>query len=382
MNGAFTAGTAVAGVGDVDYGRLYRDRRPNPPRDAYALAVEAFKNALDDCGMKKEEIDGVLCVRDVGNYEYCCYRLGLERPRLVNMLEGAGRMSGVALQYAAMAVKSGMCENVLIIYGNNGRSVGDNYGSEGDASDPYGFIHGMTSPGAQVSAMFARYRHLYGISEEQLGKVAISNRYHASLNPKAVMRTPITMDEYLNVRYIAQPLRLYDYCLINDGAVAIIVTSVERARDLKKPVVEILSSSVCGDMGPSYLKEDFFFEGTRKVAADVYGAAGIAPKDVGCLQLYDNFTPTMLFELEGLGFCERGGAGAYIDNVGITLGSPCPVNTSGGHTSESYMQGFGHHVEAVRQARGECGDRQVPDCAIAQFVISAPIISSHIFARR
>lgn len=382
MNGAFSAGVAVAGVGDVDYGALYKDRHPNPPRDAYALAAEAFKNALDDSGLKKEDIDGILCVRDVNNYEECCCRLGLKQPRLVNLIEGAGRMSGVSMQYAAMAIKSGMCHTVLVLYGNNGRSVGDNYGSNGSGADRFGYMHGMTSPGAQVSAMFNRYRHTYGITDEQFAKVAMSNRYHASLNPKAIMRERYSFEDYMKARYITEPLRLYDYALINDGAVAIILTTVERARDLKKPVVEMVASSCCGDMSPSYLKEDFFFEGTRKVAADVYGASGLQPKDIDALMLYDNFTPTMLFELEGLGFCDRGEAGAYIDEVGISLGSRCPVNTHGGHTSESYMQGFGHHVEAVRQVRGECGERQVPNCKVSQFVISSPIISSHIFVRR
>lgn len=383
MDDKFPEGVAVVGVGDMDYGELYRERDLEYPRDPYDLALQAFKNALDDSGLTKEEIDGVICVRDVNSYETFCTKAGIEKPRLVNYLLGEGRQSGLALQYAAMAIHSGMANNVLIIYSNNGRSSGVNYGSDGDAADPYGFVHGMTSPGAQVAAMFNRYMHEFNVSPEHLAKVAISNRYHASMNPKAVFKEPLTMEEYMNSRFIAEPLHLYDYCLINDGAVALILSSVERAKSLKKPVIELLATSACGDMGPTYAKQDFFYESLQKVAKEVYGRSGLTPNDIDCLQIYDNFTPTVLFGLEGLGFCERGGAGEYINKNGLMVGSSrCPVNTSGSHTSESYMQGFNLHVEAIRQLRHECGERQVQDCEIVQYVCPSPIVTSHIFARR
>lgn len=383
MNKKFPHGIAVAGVGDVDYGKLYQERNLPYPRDPYAMAIEAFKNALDDSGLKRDDIDGVICVRDVNKYEYFCYKAGINQPRLVNGLESSGRMSGLALQYAAMAIHSGMAKNVLVIYANNSRTGKYNYGSTGDGGDPYGIIHGMTSPGAQVAAMFARYRHEFGVSEEHLAKIAISNRYHASKNPKSCFTKLLTMDEYMNARYITEPFRLYDYCLINDGAVAFILTSIEHAKDLKKPVVEMVATSTCGDMSSTYLKEDFFYNAIQKVSKDLYANSGFKPSDCDNLQIYDNFTATILFSLEGLGICERGGAGNYIDNIGITLGkSPRPVNTSGGHTSETYMQGFNHQIECIRQLRHECGARQVADAKLSLYLCAAPIVSGHIFVRR
>lgn len=373
---------AVVGVGETDYGKLYQQRDLQRPRDPYALGVEALKNALDDCGLTKKDIDGIICVRDIKQYDQFCYRIGLDNPRLVNGLESSGRQSGLALQYAAMAIKAGMANTVAVVYSNNGRTARYNYGSTGDAGDPFGIVHGMTSPGAQVASMFNRYCHLYGASEEHLAKIAISQRYHASLKENSVFKNPLTMDEYMNARYISEPLRLYDYCMINDGAVAVILTSVERARDLKKPVIEMLATSACGDMKSMYMKEDFFYNALTKVTADLCGQSGLKVTDMDNLQIYDNFTPTVMFSIEGLGLCGRGEAGAYIDEVGLTLGSsPRPVNTSGGHISEAYMQGFNHQVECIRQLRHECGARQVPDSKLSLYICAAPILSGHIFAR-
>ena len=383
MSRNFPRGVAIVGVGDVDYGKLYQQRDLPGPRDPYAMAAEAFRNALDDSGLKKEDIDGVLCVRDLSRYEYFCYRVGMDKPRLVNGLERSGRASGVTMQYAAMAIASGMVNTVLVIYANNGRSSRHNYGSDGVGGDPYGFIHGMTSPGAQVAAMFNRYRHEFGVSEEALGKVALSHRFHAGMNEKSVFKKPLTMEDYENARYITEPFRLFDYCMINDGAVAVILTTVERAKNLKKPVVEIIGASACGDMASSYVKRDFFYQATHSVAEDLYAQSGVKPSDLNTVGIYDNFTATVLFSMEGIGLCERGGAGEYIAKEGLSVGqAKIPINTSGGHTSEAYMQGFNHQVECVRQLRGECGVRQVPDCNLAMYICTSPIVTGHILARR
>ena len=382
MGGKFPSGVAVAGVGDMDYGKLYQERDLPGPRDPYEMAAAAFKSALDDAGLRKEDIDGVLCVRDIKKYEYFCYKVGIDKPRLVNGLESSGRQSGIALQYAAMAIATGMVHTVAVVYANYGRTASFDYGGDGDGGDPFGILHGMTSPGAQVAAMFRRYCHEYGASEESLAKLAVSNRYHASLHDHSVMRKLFTEEEYFQTRYITEPLRLYDYCLINDGAVCIILTTTERAKDLRKPVVEMIATSACGDMASSYMKEDFFYEGLGLVARDLYATAGVKAADMDTIQIYDNFTATMMFTMEGIGLCDRGGAGDYIAKTGVTLGQcRCPVNTAN-HTSETYMQGFNHQVECVRQLRGECGARQVPDSKLAMYICAAPIISGHIFARR
>ena len=382
MSGSFPSGVAVAGVGDIDYGKLYQVKNLPEPRDPYELGAEAFKNALDDAGLKKEDIDGVLCVRDIKKYEYFCYKVGIDKPRLVNGLESSGRQSGIALQYAAMAIATGMAKTVAVVYSNYGRTAAFNYGGDGDGGDPFGILHGMTSPGAQVAAMFNRYCYEFGASEKSLAKLAVSNRYHASLHSHSVMKKLFTEEEYFAARYITEPLRLYDYCLINDGAVCIILTTVERAKDLAKPVVEMIATSACGDMASSYMKEDFFYKGLRMVSQDMYAMAGVKPEDMDNIQIYDNFTATMMFSIEGIGLCDRGGAGDYIDKVGITLGkSRRPINTAN-HTSETYMQGFNHQAECVRQLRGECGERQVKDSKLSMYICAAPIISGHIFAAR
>jgi len=379
----FPRGIAIAGVGDVDYETLYRTTKSlSAPRDPYALAAEAFKNALDDCGLKKEDIDGVICVRDVTKYDYFCYRVGISKPMLVNGLNSQGRQSGLAVQYAAMAIASGQVNTVAVVYSNVGKSNKYNYGSDGNSSDPYGLIHGMTSPGAQHATMFNRYRFQYGATEEHLYKIAEAQRYHASLNSHAVFKTPLTREEYMAARYITEPLRLYDYCMISDGAVCMILTTVERARDLKKPVVRMLGTSTCGDMANSYMKQDFFYKAITNMTEQLYGEAGVTAKDCDVIEIYDNFTPTVMYTIEGIGLADIGGAGDYIDHEGLKLGqAKKPINTHGGHTSEAYMQGWNHHVECVRQVRGECGERQVPDCRLAMYTCTAPIVTGHIFAK-
>jgi acetyl-CoA acetyltransferase len=239
----------------------------------------------------------------------------------------------------------------------------------------------MTSPGASVAHMFRRHQHLYGTPVEALGHLAINNRKNAALNPNAVMQAPITMDDYLNSRFIAEPLRLLDYCLINDGGVCIIVTSAERARDLKKPPVYIHSMSMAGDFDHQYTVDDCFYDCLQMVSKDLFAGAEIGLSDIDVAEIYDNFTPTLLFSLEGLGFVPRGESGRWVTPERIALNGELPLNTSGGHTSESYMQGWGLIAEAVRQVRGECGERQVVDARNALYACAAPISSALLLRR-
>jgi acetyl-CoA acetyltransferase len=254
------------------------------------------------------------------------------------------------------------------------------YGGEagGDPTTIYNQYHGMTSAGAAVSMMYRRYQHEFGIGDGALASLAINNRRNAALNPGAVMHKPIDRDEYLAGRFIAEPLRLFDYCIINDGAVAIIMTTLERARDLRKRPVGIAATAARTEMSNHYWSRDFFFANARKVAGRLNAQAGLAPSDIDVLQVYDNFTPIIAFSLEGFGFAERGQATHWATLEQIGLDGRQPLNTAGGHTGESYMQGWGHHVEAVRQIRGECGERQARKAETAQYICVAPIITSHI----
>lgn len=371
---------AIVGVATTPFRPLYETR--NVHRSAYDLAAEATVAAIEDAGIEKDEIDGMIVAR-LGSYVRMADMLGIRRPKWCHLLEGAGRMSAVAVQIAAAAIEAGHAETIVLIYGNNGRSAGAKYGGDGGPSPTgvYDTAFGMTSPGAYVAMMYQRYRELYGAHDLALAPLAINNRKNAMLNPGAVMQTPLTPEIYAESRYIAEPLRLYDYCLINDGAVAMVVTTTKRAKAMGRPFVTLSSTASTGDLTNFYTSPDFFYESCQAVANKVYSDAGINQRDVKSAQIYDNFTPTILFSLEGFGFCPPGEAWKWVEDGRIELGGELPINTSGGHTSESYMQGWAMHVEAVRQLRGEAGARQVPDCDVVQYICASPIVASHILRR-
>jgi acetyl-CoA acetyltransferase len=366
---------AVVGVGTTRYGKL-------PEYDAYDLGVWALKAALADCGLAFEDIDGLIINR-IPDYQRFGEITGIN-PRYTSITPGQGRFAGICIQTAVAVIAAGLASTVALVYGNNGRSAGDAYGG---ASDAYGsggaglwFPYGMTSPGAFHALMMRRHMEEYGTTTDQLGTIAATFRRHASLNPEAVMRTPFTLEEYRAARYICEPLRLLDYCLINDGGVAMILTSAERARDLRQRPVYLRGFGQASALaGSAFPPEDYWRAPMRQVAEDVYGMAGLRPQDMDALMIYDNFTPTVLFSLEGFGFCPPGESGPWVAEGRLNLGGAFPTNTSGGHLSESYMQGWSLNVEAVRQVRGECGARQVKDAALVQYMTAAPIITSIIY---
>ena len=366
---------AIVGVGHLDYAALFGSKVPN---DAISLGAQALSRAIADCGIAKAEIDGLITSRI--HYGVAADAFGLRNLWVINELEGSGRMSGVAVQYAAAMIESGQAETVALVYGNNGRSAGMAYGGEAlsNPTSVYNHYQGMTSPGAAVAMMYRRYQHEFGVKDGALANFAINNRQNAALNPAAVMSKAITVDDYMSARFIAEPLRLLDYCIINDGGVCLIMTTMERARDLAKRPVSIAATAARGETSGHYWSGDFFYANAQRAADRLYREAGFAPNDIDVLQIYDNFTPAIAFGLEGFGFAPRGEATAWacLDQIG--LGGRQPINTAGGHTGESYMQGWGHHVEAVRQIRGECGARQVAGADVAQYICISPIISSHI----
>jgi acetyl-CoA acetyltransferase len=372
---------AIVGVGTTDFAAQYKER--DASRTSYDLGIDALSAALTDAGLKLSDLDGLLCSR-IPSYERLGDLIGLRHPLVASSYEGSGRMAGVVLQHAATLVQAGLATTVACVYGNNGRSVQATYGGEGGAADNtlYDLAYGMTSPGAYVSLMYRRYQSMYNVPDGALAPLAINNRKNAALNPIAVMKTAVTEEEYLKARYIAEPLRLYDYCMINDGGCAIIVTTAERAKDLRKPPVLISSSAARADLSNFYTKTDFFEEASLDVAKRVYVQAGFSPKDMKSVQIYDNFTPIMLFTLESFGFAPKGEGWRWIRDGRIGLHGETPLNTSGGHTAEGYMQGWALQIEAVRQVRGEAGNRQVPNCEISQYICVSPIVSSHIFRRQ
>lgn len=370
---------AIVGVGQTDFAKLYA--KTDTPRDAYGLAAQALREALDDAGLALSDIDGMICSRV--DYGRMATVLGMQHPKVMNSYEGSGRMSGVAVQTAASLIADGRAEVIALVYGNNGRSAAYKYAGQDAAPDhvKHDRLHGMTSPGAYVGLMWRRYQHLYGAPDGALAPVAINNRYHAARNPGAVMNSEITTDEYMAARWVADPLRLYDYCIINDGGVAMIITSAERAKSLRKPPVRIAASASSGNLTNYYTSQDFFYDPCREVADKVYGQAGIRPDEIDCLEIYDNFTPVVMFSLEGFGHADRGTAWEWVSDGKLGFDRERPTNTCGGHTGESYMQGWSLHVEAVRQVRGEAEGRQVENCRTAQYMCASPIVTSHILVR-
>src|ERR1700749_1140429 len=272
---------AVIGVGNTKYGNF-------PEIDDYGLAAQAFRNAVNDCGIDKNKIDGLLVSR-IPYYARMGEILGIN-PRWTITLPGHGRMSGMGIIEAALAIAAGQCDCAALLYANIGRSRRVNYG--GDESpgtwDPWGF----TSPGAAHAMAFRRHMEMYGTTTRQLAEVSVSIRHHASLNPDAVMRTPITIDDQESARFITAPLRLLDYCLINDGVVCLILTSAERAKDFAKPPVLISGFGAQETYSPSSIANfdlDFWYPAVNAAGKQAYEMAGVTHKDIDGLMCYDNF---------------------------------------------------------------------------------------------
>lgn len=369
---------AVVGVGASPQGTF-------PDSDAYTLALQAFANALDDCGLTRHDVDGLI-VQGPGNISFV--RIG--EMLGINPVVGAnfdigGPGTGPLIQYATMLIASGMCETVALIYGNASRTEGRKFGGDTNVSPgrEYStafYYYGLTSPGAASAFQARQHFNLYGTTSEQLAAVPIAQRKHAILNPGSIKKEPLSVEKYMNARFVAEPLRIYDYCLINDGGVAMIMTTAERAKDLRKKPVYVAGIGRQDTYVGSSLPNTNFWQDTMPKAADmVYGMAGVGREDMDALMIYDSFSINILISLENFGFCKPGEGGDYVQDGRIELGGEFPVNTHGGHLSDSYMQGWLHQVEAVRQLRNECGARQVEDAELIQYICRANVATSIIY---
>ena len=353
--------TAIIGVGASRQGKL-------PGSTPVSLAIEAFKVALDDCGLEKSDIDGLLTMPGTTspegslNYLRLGEALGID-PTYSGSLTMGGGTAGALVQMAAMAVEAGFAKNIACVFGDAAKTGGSRFNRASGWSDSWG-IWGMFAAAGNSAITASRHMALYGTKSTHLAEVAVACRHHASMNPNAVMRDPITIEDHQNSRFIVEPFRLFDCCLISDGGVCVIVTSAERARDSKQPSVLI------SGMGQGYTtrtlgREDWWYVPHQKDACDrAYAMAGVGPSEIDVAQLYDNFTMSVLLWLEHAGFCGLGESGPFVEGGRIQLGGDLPVNTAGGNLSESYMEGWLHIVEGVRQMRGACGPRQVPDAEV------------------
>lgn len=354
---------AIVGVGATKQGRL-------PGETPLSLAAQALALALEDSGINKSDVDGLLSQPGTTSSEGSKNYLNLGElvginPRFTGSLTMGGATGGALVQAAAMAIDAGMANVVACIFADTARSGGSRFAAAAGGDESWG-LWGMFGNAANSAMGFRRHMALYGSTSEQLGWIAVTCRAHAALNPNAVMRDPITIADHQNSRLIVDPLRLLDCCLISDGAVALIVTSAARAKDCRTKPVFIWGMGQGHTLENLRRREWWYLPHQRECIADAYAMAQVGPQDIDVAQLYDNFTVAVLFWLEHAGFCKEGEAGAYVqggDRIRIG-GSGIPVNTAGGNLSESYMQGWLHIVEGVRQIRGECGPRQVGDAEL------------------
>jgi acetyl-CoA acetyltransferase len=362
---------AVVGIGHTDWPVDHASvRAGGKPFDSYGYAAVALRRALDDAGLKVSDIDALL----VGQlaYERAGEIFGIS-PRWGGT---CGAVDGV-LQ-AVMLIVSGLAEIVALVYGNDQRSAKVQYGGPqamgGDAmlSYVYHAPWGLTSQGALYALMHRRYMELTGATSADLGQVSVAQRQWAAANPNAVMRQPISLGDYLASAFIAEPLRLYDYCMINDGGVAIIIAEAGRAKSLGRRAVPI-AAMARADMNEdaTSLKPrliDFYRPAQQRVADEVYALAGCGPKDMDGVLIYDSFSCHVIYALEGFRFCGVGEGGRFIAEQGTGPDGRLPINSHGGHLSESYMQGWSHQLEAVRRLRGEAPGPQYRRCRHVQYI--------------
>lgn len=363
--------TAVIGVGVSDLSLT-------PTMSKEALAIQAVQRALDGLPLHKQDIDGLVVTSGapIGiDYDKTAEILGL-RTTFTQQTWAHGRFSNPGLHLAAMAVHCGMATNVLCLsvyaWAQMKRSHG-NIGGTGDhesfrvGGGPHGEspLYGLAAPMGGAAIAWQRYLSRYGYRGDESAELVCTQRDHAIRNPQAVMRKPLTKDAYLSSPFVIWPLRKFDCSLASDGAVAVLVTSSERARDLTAHPAYITgmegihSSRNEHSFGAPWLGIFQQDPAPPDQHEAVFRMANITRDDIDALEIYDAFLPQIIATFERFGFCPPGEALRYMQDGRVSLTGDMPVNTSGGHLSEAHLGGWGQIAEAVRQIRGECGDRQI-----------------------
>jgi acetyl-CoA acetyltransferase len=362
---------AIVGIGQLPFAK-------DIGRSEEVTALEASQLALEDAGLAPSDIDGMMKWSIQNTSENAIARsLGVPNLRFFGEVGyGGGGGCGV-VGHAAAGIAAGMARCVLVYRSRNRGSGGRPWAGtsrerEVSAADmnetalfsPYGFVR----PADQVAMFARRFLHDRGYTTRHLGWIATAMRRHATNNPIAMMRKPITVEDHQNSRFISEPLRLLDCCLETDGAAAVIVTSAEMARDLKQKPAYIMAASQ--GMGPrnwtmnNFFKDPLLESPGAYAARDLWRMAGVEARDVPVAQLYDAFTPLVLASLEEYGFCKPGEAGAFVEDHGLEIGGRLPTNTSGGSLSEAYVHGINLIIEATRQIRGTSLN-QVPGAGLS-----------------
>lgn len=373
---------AIVGIGESRVGKV-------PDRSALQLQSDAAAAALADAGLKIGDVDAVLTTPV--RVEHWNMPAGIVasflgvRPRYLSTVDVAGASGCAMIDQAIMAVEAGRCETVLCVAGQNllsnrSRSQAvQSMAERGSAHPQFEVPYGPLVP--SLYALIAqRHMHEYGTRPEQLAEVAVAIRKHAGLNPNAHKKDPITVADVLGSRMITSPLHILDCAIVSDGAAAAIVTTAERARDLRKRPVQLLGSGYGlrhGNVGDA---ECLTTTGAADSGRSAFSKAGLTPKDVDVAEIYDCFTITVIVELEDLGFCRKGEGGHFVEGGRIALGGELPITTHGGLLSGGHPGlggGFFHVLEGVRQVRGEAGPRQVPDAEVALVHGNGGVVSVH-----
>src|SRR6516164_10220303 len=341
-----------------------------PDKSMFQIAAESIRGALHDCGLTIRDVDGLamtgIGMSGMGIMGFCDY-MNLN-PNYVDSTSIGGSSFVAHTAHAAAAIAAGLCEVCVVAFGStiaSSRGPTGAGGGGGDTCDQFEIPFGPTTVGAY--AMVAqRHMHEYGTTPEQLAEVAVTMRLHASMNPVAKYRNPITVEDVLASRVISSPLHLLDCCIISDGGGALVVTSAERARDLKKKPAYILGVGETVRHAARG-KRDFLEIAAYQSGRLAFERAGVTHKDINMAMVYDSFTITVLTTLENLGFCQRGEGGAFVSGGRLRYDGSLPLNPDGGGLSSNHpgMRGIFLVIEAVKQLRGEGDRRQVKDCEVA-----------------
>jgi len=357
---------AIAGIGQTEFSK-------NSGRSEQQLAAEASKAALDDAGIDPADVDGMITFTlDPSDEIGLCRCLGVKDLAYTTRIPGGGAASVATVYQAMAAVTSGIAQVVLIWRAMNERSAyrfGQplvppsggvvNVAGNGTGSLLWCMPFGAQTPASWEALASQHYMETFGVTNQDLGHESVAQRKHAATNPLAwFYRKPITLEEHQQSRWIVEPvLRLLDCCQESDGGVALVITSLERARDLKQPPVRIVSAAQSIPAEVEVISNYYHGDLTvmpeaRGVARRLYGRSGLTPKDMQLAMIYDAFTPQVLKQLEAFGFCGRGEAKDFVKGGNIEVGGSLPVNTNGGLIGEAYIHGMNNITEAVRQLRG------------------------------
>ncbi len=374
---------AIVGAADTEVGVV-------PHLSATQLYVKAAKLALEDAGITKNDVDGLItCISFVEPFMYHAEMIAEYMqifPRYCMTAQSGGGTTLAIMHHAASAIVTGMCDTVLITMADSqlsGLSRDKAIEAMSGAGHPQ-FERPYGPPIPAFYALLARaHEHAYGTTAAQRAAVAVACRNHASMNPAAQMRKPITVDDVLNSRMISDPLHLLDCSLVSDGGAAIVMTAAERARDFKQKPIYLLGTGEGHSHEHISQAISLTTSAAKEAGERAYAMAGIGPHDIDVAELYDCFTPVVIIELEDLGFCPKGEGGRFVEGGRIELGGELPINTHGGllsHCHPGHPGSLFSVTEAVRQLRGECGPRQVKDAKVALVHGQGGIMSTHCTA--